>query len=1112
MKLSAIIILLSFFNSFASDGYSQTISIKANNIALSKVMKTVQRQSGIPFFLYGKGIADLNIMANIENLSLEKAMSHLLEDQPVEWLMLDGTILVRYKIKVGGQVNKKQEKQERWVSGRVNDNKGLPLSGVSVSVKGTSLVTKTDEYGDFKIALPEEYNYLSFSMLGFANQQVYVKSNNPVNIILLPSVSDLEEVVVVGYGTVSKRDLTGSVSSVHTNDLKDIPSNSIESLLQGRAAGLQIVKTSQDPGAGATVRIRGGSSLRGSNAPLIVVDGFPLGDAGNLKQINPMDIVSVEVLKDASASSIYGSRGANGVIMITTKKAKTGSTDLSVKHQTTVNQFSSKIIQWTDPAIMAQLDNEAKINGGMSPLYIGAENSTGTYYPSVQEILNGDWPYFTDWSKVVFRETPLTNTSTVSLASANERTSVKFSANNFIQQGTYIKDDYNKQIANLSLKHQFTKALNISSFNNLSRDRRQANGGLAYWRNPLWPVYKDDGDYFLASNVDYDHPIALTEFRKNINKGTDFISSWLFDLKLLEGLSLKSQLNYKYGASIQDRYDPDRYTQSGSNNKGAAFLDNWMGQVYTADTYITYNRFVKKHDMTAMLGHSYEHSLSRSSALESYSFKNGALNNENMGSGAPELNRHRNGQTLTKLLSYFGRLNYAYDNKYLLTMTVRADGSSKFSKNNKWAYFPSGAVSWKIHEEDFVKDLNIFDELKLRASYGISGNQGISPYQTLSRYGIETFYNQGSWNTAIGPGYVIGFTGVGGRYKEWGGIPNEDLKWETTAQYNLGLDFSLWKNRIAFTVDLYTKNTYDLLRERFLSLSSGYDRIWVNDGEIQNRGVEFAIDANIFQKKDWDVSANLIFTHNKNKVVNLGNALSSGLSKDYLTNIYYEYYGGGLDPFRETSSNILAVGLPVNVFYGYKVSGIIQTAEEGVAAGLSGAEARPGEYRYVDLNQDGVFDTKDRTIIGDPNPDFLTSLNLKARYKSLDVSVFFNAVIGHDIIWNGMYNSAMHMPLRWTPDNPTNEYPSARQGRLYYTSDWFIKDGSFVRFQNANVGYTFDSFAKWGIKQLRLSLNAENLHTFTKFKGYDPEVGLNGRYGGGYPKLRMFTFGIDFNF
>ena len=512
-----------------------------------------------------------------------------------------------------------------------------------------------------------------------------------------------------------------------------------------------------------------------------------------------------------------------------------------------------------------------------------------------------------------------------------------------------------------------------------------------------------------------------------------------------------------------------------------------------------------------MVGQSYESAKSRSSDLASYNFVNEALGNENMGAGDPEKNVHTNGYSGSKLLSYYGRLNYTYMDKYLFTGTMRSDGSSKFGASNKWAYFPSGAVSWKAHNESFIKSMDVFDEMKFRLSYGVSGNQGISPYQTLSHYGVEQYYDNGKWNTAIGPGYIVGYEGDDGRFKMWGGIPNVNLKWESTTQTDLGLDMAFMNRRLRVTLDYYVKNTSDLLRERLLSLSSGYNRMWVNDGGIQNKGFELTLDGDLISKKDFKLSASLIFSKNTNKVTSLGNAVTSGLNSDAITGMKYEFWGSSLSQFRQ-SPNILAIGQPVNVFYGYKVNGIIQTNAEGLAAGLTGLLAKPGEFKYMDLNGDGVISDKDRTVIGDPNPKFMASLKLNAEYKNFDAEVFLNGVYGNDVLYQNQWGSASTSPLRWTQDNPTNEYPSLRQDRSYYLSDWFVKDGSFLRIQNVALGYTYHpKGVKW-FSGARVYVNASNLYTFTSFKGYDPEVGTDGIYWGGIPRFRKWTFGIELTF
>ena len=996
------------------------------------------------------------------------------------------------------------------VAGCVKDAAGDFLIGATVQVKGISGGTITDIDGNYILKDVPRTATLVFSYVGMQNKEVPVNGKSTINVTLLDDALQLEQVVVIGYGSVKKSDVTGSVTSVKTEALKEIPANSVEGLLQGRAAGLQVINSSQDPGAGATVRIRGGSSLRGSNAPLVVVDGFPLGDAGDLKQINPSDIVNMEILKDASASAIYGSRGANGVIMITTKRAKTGTTNITVRQQITLSQFDTKLDLWRDPVLMASLNNESRINGGLDPLYVGKVSSTGVYYPSVEE-LQTTWTTNTRWDDLVFRDTPVSNNTTATISSSNDRTVFNLSANFYTDNGMYIKDDYTKGGYNLSVDHNIYDNFKVRFSNILSRGVRNANGGLSYWRNPIYPVYDENGDYYLTNASDFSHPMAITDLQKNETKSLDVISSVALEWQLFPFLKLTSQLNYKFGKSVSDRYYPKKYTEAGEFSNGQAEIENWEGHNLVSETFANFQKKFDKHDIGAMVGYSYEYYMSRSSGLTGKDFVNEALGNENMGAGNPEKNEIWNGYSDNKLVSGMFRLNYVYDNKYLLTLTARADGSSKFGKNNKWAMFPSGAVSWKAHEESFIKNLNVFDELKFRFSYGISGNQGISPYQTLSRYGTDKYYNDGSWATTIGPGYVSGWTGPGWIYRVWSGIPNPDLKWETTAQADFGIDMAFLNRRLRVSFDYYDKQTSDLLRERNLALSSGYDKMWVNDGKIQNRGFEVTVDADILQTKDWQLSGTLIYSRNRNKVKDLGNTLESGLVTDPMTGMLFEYSGNSLEQYRDYT-NILAIGQPVNVFYGYKVDGIVQTLNEGIDAGLSGDYANPGEFKYMNLNGDSEISEADKTIIGDPNPDFTASLALNLSWKKFDVSVFLNGVFGQDVLNTKAFGEPSNSPLRWTPDNPTNKYPSLRDGRQVKISDWWREDGSFLRVQNLNIGYTFDLPKKSFLSKARIYMNASNLYTFTKFKGYDPEVGLDGVYSGGYPRLRKWTFGLDLTF
>jgi TonB-linked SusC/RagA family outer membrane protein len=994
------------------------------------------------------------------------------------------------------------------VSGFVKDANGEPISNASIYVKGTQNVALSDLQGGYSITM-ENGQTLICSFIGYVTEHA-IANRAKIDFVLKEDVALLNEFVVVGYGTQKKGDLTGAVSSIKMDKLETAPTNnSIFNSLQGRVAGLQVINSGQGPGSNPTFLVRGISSINGTQSPLVVLDGFPLGEGTDLKQINPADIADIVVLKDASSTSIYGSRGANGVILVTTKQAAEGTAHISFNHQTIISQFTSKLNIWRDPVLMAQLDNESRTNANQQPLYVGRYDN-GTYYPSIAEIQSGEWPYYTRWDDVILR-TPVTNNTSLAFTGATDKFVYDLSVNYFTDNGIFIRDNYRKLSTKLDIEYKILKNLSIRTSNILSKNwRRSFSADIG--RNPLFPVYDENGNYFQSSPTDYGNPIALANTVKNKGQGIDVISSWLATWEIINGLTLRGQLNYKYGSTIADQYNPKKYTEDGTFNNGHAYIGNWYGQDVVPEIYLTYSKDVLKDGhITAMAGYSYNYSMGRSSALDSYDFVNESLNNENIGAGDPEKNRVSNGYSESKLVSYYGKANFSWMDKYLMTLTFRSDGSSKFGTNNKWASFPSGAIAWKLHNENFMKSVKFINEAKIRASYGISGNQGISPYQTLSRYGTEKYYDNGAWNTAIGPGYVIGNYGSNGRFKYWGGIPNKDLKWETTRQFDLGFDLTAFDNRVHLVFDWYNKHTFDLLRQRYLALSSGYDKMWVNDGEVQNRGFEFTVDADIIRTKDFTFNSTFIFSCNRSKVLNLGNVTASGLNVDPNTGMKYEFTGSTLTYQPVGNVNILAVGQPLYVFYGYKTQGIVQSNAEGIAAGLSGDEAKAGEIKYVDINNDKIVDQNDRCVIGNPNPDFTASLNLSFKYKNFDCSIFTNGVFGNDVLYQYGMTNAASMPLRWTIDNPNNKYPSLRANRQPKVSDWFVRDGSFVRIQDLNFGYTFSNLFK-SISTLRLYGTIDNLYTFTSFDGYDPEVGLDGVYWGGYPRFRKYTLGINITF
>ena len=994
-------------------------------------------------------------------------------------------------------------------AGTVYDVDGTPMIGVGVSVAGTMNGTITDLDGRFVLTASPGAT-LNFEFLGYKLIQATVPADgSEITVNMEPSTEILDDVIVVGYGAVKKSDLTGSVASVKMDAIADINSTSVDGLLQGRAAGLQVVNTSQDPGSTATIRIRGNSSINGSNAPLVVVNGFPMGDAGALTQINTADIASIEVLKDASASAIYGSRGANGVILVTTRQADEGQTSVTVKHQTVVSTLSDKVDIWYDPMMMAQVTNEEMVNAGLNPVYIG-QTVGGIYYPSLLEIQSGKWSN-TDWVKYCLR-TPITNSTTVSINSANAKSALNANLNYFNDQGIYKKDGYGRFNANIGYNYKLFKTATLSTYSVFSFTDRKVMNGLEYGRNPLWPVYNEDGSYFLSGPTDFGHPLVrLSDFQDRA-KTTDFLTSASLDWEIIKELKLHTQFDYRYKTSLEDVYQARTTSQDAYDNEGIAKINATFYNELLSETYLTWNRsFGSAHNLSLMAGHSYTWNRNRGLYTTARGFVNDVLGNENMNASDPALRQiYNDGYYESKLLSFYGRANYSLLDKYLFTFTMRADGSTKFGKNNKWGYFPSGAVSWKMHKEPWMSALPWVSEWKWRVSYGISGNQGINAYQTLDRYGMEKFWSDGSWKTVIGPGYEVGRTGANDRYMVWGGIMNPSLRWETTDQADIGLDASFLNSRLRVTADFYHKNTYNLLREKYLPLTSSYDKIWVNDGRVLNRGVELSIGGDIISTRDWHFAADFIWSLNRNRVLDLGDAVSSGLSKDELNGFFYEVTGPAISMFNQNAS-ILAEGMPMNIFYGYQVDGIIQEDENPGFIDPSALLDRPGELKYVDQDGDFAITSRDRVIIGDPNPDFTASLNLRVSWKQLSLSVFLYGVYGNDVLYNGYTYSPRVKSKRWTPDNPTNDFPSLNSIRQYQLSDYFIQDGSFLRVQNVNLSYDWPVGGKV-FRSIRFYGSIDNLLTLTRFDGYDPEVGLDGIYWGGYPKFRKFTFGVDLNF
>jgi len=576
------------------------------------------------------------------------------------------------------------------------------------------------------------------------------------------------------------------------------------------------------------------------------------------------------------------------------------------------------------------------------------------------------------------------------------------------------------------------------------------------------------------------------------------------DWTIIPGLIMSVSGNARAEQRRSAYFNPPLYTLAGDNYNGEGGNSESTYVNLTGDAYLTYNKTIGDHTFSAMLGGSYENSVSRGSSITGRGFSNAALKDEVVSGADKVITSTSRSQEI--LASGFTRLNYTFKNRYLVTFTARADGASKFAKGHRWGFFPSGAISWKLEEEPWIKSLGFFDQLKLRASYGVSGNQGISPYQTFERFGFDYYWSGGKEYTVYGIGYQDGREGLGNRFVTYAGMANHELTWEKTAQMDIGLDLSIFRGRLNVTLDYYIKKTTDLLRKQYLPPSTGFDTVWVNDGEIRNKGFEVAVTGRIVSTKDWNFSATGIFSLNRNKVVSIGTAENSGATVD-ANGICYTQYGGSV--YNDAFLNVLAIGYPVNSFYGYMVNGIIQTPQgDG-----SSPNTRPGELNYVGLNADGTLDPNERVIIGNPNPKFTSSLSLSLSHRcGLDLSVMMYAVYGNDIFSYRKLESPALKAGRWTAENPNNERPSLRYNRQYHASSWSVEDGSFLRISNITLGYTLPAGKLNWIRNLRVYVSASNPFTFSKVSEYDPEVGENGIGNVAYPKVCVITAGAEFKF
>jgi TonB-dependent starch-binding outer membrane protein SusC len=964
----------------------------------------------------------------------------------------------------------------------VSANDQTVLAGVSVRLKGTSKGANTDKNGNFEMKLSQKNGTLVFTHVGFNAKEVNINGKSIINVSLTPSDTKLQDVVIIGYGTVKKSDLTGSVSQVKAEQVNAFPTTSVMQSLSGRASGVQVLQNTGAPGDGISIRIRGTNSLQGNNEPLYVIDGFPTDDP---TLVNNADIESIEILKDASATAIYGSRGANGVVLITTKKGKAGKTQVNVESSYS-SQTLRKKLKLMNAKQYATLYNEQQVNDNGTPFF-----SQG-YIDSLRTGF--------DWQNLVFQTAPM-KTLSVNINGGTEKTQFSITGSTVDQKGIIKGSEYSRYSLDFNINHAISKKLNVSLASIMTRTMNdQLNDGAGSNRGqsmisgaisapPTLTPYNADGSYtvlstsypFISSGIV--NPLNYINEQTNQTSQNKILTNAAVIYNPIPELAIKVSGGIVYSADRNDAYTSTKFV----NSTGVASVSTSESTSLLSENTISYNKtFNKKHAVSAVAGFTYQDFNNTSLNGSGVGFFSDVTQTYSLGSSAtPGI--PGSGYSASAIISYLGRVNYTYNNKYLATVSYRADGASVYSNGNKWGYFPSAALAWRVSNENFFRNINFISDLKLRTGWGNTGSQAIGAYTTLNQ---------------LSPGHTVFNNGLYVSYAPGTRLPG-DLKWETTEQKDIGLDIGFLNNRILVTADYYIKNTRDLLNNVQLPPSFGWTSTIQNIGEVQNKGFEFAVDARAFTGKfKWDINGNISF--NKNKVVKL-----SG-DKDILGGILSQ-------AIIVDNSNILREGQPIGRFWGYLEDGYDEN----------------GHIKFKDLDGDGQITPADETYIGDPNPDFTYGFNSVMNYKNFELSFFIQGTYGNDIfnvntINNTIdYGYGLNMPEEvftnhWTPTNTNAKYPVISRSVTAKVSNRYIEDGSYMRLKNIQLAYNLSGEVlkvNW-IRNLQLYISCQNLLTLTKYSWYDPEVNARGSGNStsigydwySYPTSKSVTFGIRAGF
>ena len=1099
MKITTLILFIFAGTAFATETYSQVmkVTVMADKISTGKVINEIEKQTDY-LFVYNVNEVNLKrtVQVNAENKSVAEVLNKVFEGTDIYYAMEGKNIMLMSKAKENSSVQQTENK----IKGVVKDTNGEPIIGANITVKGQSIGTITDIDGRF-ILEASTNALLQVTYIGYVSQELQVNNRKEITIILQEDAKALEEVVVIGYGTAKKSDLTGSTAQIKPEALTaSVVGNALESL-QGKAAGVAVFNDNK-PGASPSIRVRGSGSITASNEPLYVVDGFPLMD-GNISDLNPSDIESMEILKDASSTAIYGSRGANGVVMITTKKGKSGTKNLSVNTSVGV-QIPGRLANLISGEDFINFMNAGYKNQGSN---VPFPNNPSTYATD------------TNWEKEILENSSLLQDYSITFDGSSNKTNYMLSTGFYNQEGLLKAQNYQKYTFHGNLQHSFNKWLTIGANTQFTYSIQDVfDSALIDIYRYGWPTEKikdEDGAYNIASmhntymlypwNPVLDMNETTTRFTTNRFLGSLFAEMQLTkDLKyrLSLGIDLKNTRKYNYVSS-------ESAINKASGLKGNGY-NNWDKRFSKVmENILTYNHTWNKHRLTATAVYSWQDFTYEDINLSGSGFENDQTGAWSMGLADKSSVSWATNKYSNKLISFTGRVSCVYDDKYLLTATSRWDGSSRFGANSKWGYFPSVGLGWRLSQESFLKSNKVITNLKIRSSFGITGNQEIGNYKSLAQL--------------TGSNYTDGSSVIYG-FKE--SIGNGDLKWERTTQLDLGFDLGLW-NRMDIAFDYYIRNTNDLLYDVPIPSTSGYSRILSNIGKVTNKGWELSVGGTIIQNKDFNLYASANITYNQNKIKELYGGVDE---------VSVRYEAGGL-------ARILKVGESVDAVYARHSLGIIKTQEQleeyKKKVPNTAANAQLGDEMYEDIDKDGSISSDDYICLGSVQPKYFYGLNIGMEYKGFGISIYgqgghkYASITGaedyytNNSAWAMSYanltsyllygenqiSNNVHIPTQyaykhmWSPENPDGDYPTAGAHDVYL-SDRTNSNWKYFILKNIQVNYDLAPLLKIkSVKSLKVNLNFQNFVTFANHRGYNP---INGDTSN--PWAKSIILGINAKF